>query len=103
MDYLKNFGACSKCGQGGYSLPKIKYVPPIKFDTTPNYCSKCGEKLSYKCNTCNGTGKVIPYNLISREDYCSECGRKIEHDDTCYTCNGTGTIKTGIHICTKLF
>lgn len=101
MDYLNNFGPCKKCGQGGFSFPKIDYQSltfrnKIKKD---NYCSDCGQRLTKTCSACNGSGKKNNYNFFNRdrERYCSECGRELEYSDKCASCDGTGEIYDSNH------
>jgi DnaJ-class molecular chaperone len=98
-----NLGPCSKCGGVGISLPKIR-INPIKpiglFNTSDNYCSKCGKSLVSRCFACNGTGRKMTFAYISRDRYCSECGRELDPpDDTCSSCDGTGEVRDTHHYC----
>lgn len=96
---MNNLGPCKKCGQGGFSLPKIDYKPLILISKSmkDNYCTDCGRRLSRTCNVCHGSGKKSDYYFSNRDRYCSECGSKLENNDECTSCDGTGEIYDSEH------
>lgn len=82
-------GRCLKCGQStlgvgsGLRLTGNYYKPTFHFGMgEPQYCSKCGERLTSECSRCKGAGQID-------EGYCTDCGQKIP-DSKCSACGGTG-------------
>ena len=99
-------GPCLSCGGGSFMpLHPIKPIGSLSNYqvSVSNYCTVCGQSLTEKCYSCNGTGKsrLLPLRTYHPPAYCAECGRSLREEGggtECGMCGGTGKVSRA-HVC----